>query len=107
MEETKETLEETIKNNESQVRSSVTSSYQALLQAQADFEQAQAELNLAQKQFDTASLNLAIGNLSQLEYDQQVFALEGAKTTLKLKEMAVLQAYETYKSGVAGLASAG
>ena len=107
VEETKETLEETIKNNESQVRSSVTSSYQALLQAQADFEQAQAELNLAQKQFDTASLNLAIGNLSQLEYDQQVFALEGAKTTLKLKEMAVLQAYETYKSGVAGLASAG
>ncbi len=107
VEETKETLEETIKNNESQIRSSVTSSYQALLQAQADFEQAQAELDLAQKQFDTASLKLSIGELSPLEYDQQAFALEGAKTTLKLKEMAVLQAYETYKSGVAGLASAG
>ena len=105
--ETQETLEETIKNNESQIRSSVTSSYQALLQAQSDYEQAQTELELTQKQFDTAALNLSIGTLSQLEYEQQVFALEGAKTALTLKEMAVLQAYEAYTSGVAGLASAG
>ncbi len=107
VEETRETLEETIKNNESQIRSSVTSSYQALLQAQADYEQAQTELELSRKQFDTAALNLSIGNLSQLEYEQQVFALEGAKTALELKDMAVLQAYEAYTSGVAGLASAG
>ena len=107
VEETKETLEDTIKNNESQIRSSVTSSYQALLQAQSDYEQAQSELDLAQRQFDTAALNLSIGNVSQLEYDQQAFALESAKTGLELKQMAVLQAYETYKSGVAGLASAG
>lgn len=107
VEETREPLEETIKNNESQIRSSVTSSYQALLQAQADYEQAQTELELSRKQFDTAALNLSIGNLSQLEYEQQVFALEGAKTALELKDMAVLQAYEAYTSGVAGLASAG
>ncbi|MGI5946816.1 MAG: hypothetical protein ACOX8K_05365 [Lachnospiraceae bacterium] len=107
VEETKETLEDTIKNNESQIRSSVTSSYQALLQAQSDYEQAQSELELAQRQFDTAALNLSIGNVSQLEYDQQAFALESAKIGLELKQMAVLQAYETYESGVAGLASAG
>ena len=105
--ESKETLEETTANNESQIRSSVTSSYQALLQAQADYEQAQTELALAQKQADTAALNLSIGNLSQLEYQQQAYALEGARISARLKEMAVLQAYETYKSGVAGLASAG
>ncbi len=105
--ESKETLEETIANNESQIRSSVTSNYQALLQAQADYEQAEAELVLAQKQADTAALNLSIGNLSQLEYQQQAYALEGARISVRLKEMAVLQAYETYKSGVAGLASAG
>ncbi len=105
--ESRETLEETIANNESQIRSSVTSSYQALLQAMSDYEQAQAELELAQKQADTAALNLSIGNLSQLEYQQQAYALEGAKISARLKEMAVLQAYETYKSGVAGLASAG
>lgn len=105
--ESRETLEETIANNESQIRSSVTSSYQALLQARSDYEQAQSELVLAQKQADTAALNLAIGNLSQLEYQQQAYALEGAKISVRLKEMAVLQAYETYKGGVAGLASAG
>ena len=77
------------------------------MQAQSDYEQAQSELDLAQRQFDTAALNLSIGNVRQLEYDQQAFALESAKTGLELKQMAVLQAYETYKSGVAGLASAG
>lgn len=104
--ETKENLEETIANNEAQIRSSVTSNYQALIQARSDYEQAQAELILEQKKMDTAALKLSIGEISQLEYKAQEYALENSKTAVELKEMALLQALETYRDGVNGLASA-
>lgn len=104
--ETKENLEETIANNEAQIRSSVTSNYQALIQARSDYEQAQAELVLEQRKMDTAALKLSIGEISQLEYKAQEYALENSKTAVELKEMALLQALETYRDGVNGLASA-
>ena len=103
---TKETLEETIANNESQIRSSVTSNYQALIQARSDYEQAQAELELQQKKTDTAALELSIGQLSQLEYKADEYALENCRTAVQLKEMALLQSLETYKDSVNGLAAA-
>ena len=103
---TKETLEETIANNESQIRSSVTSNYQALIQARSDYEQAQAELELQQKKTDTAALELSIGQLSQLEYKAEEYALENCRTAVQLKEMALLQSLETYKDSVNGLAAA-
>lgn len=102
---TKETLEETIANNESQIRSSVTSNYQALIQARSDYEQAQAELELQQKKTDTAALELSIGQLSQLEYKAEEYALENCRTAVQLKEMALLQSLETYKDSVNGLAA--
>ena len=102
----KETLEETIANNESQIRSSVTSNYQALIQARSDYEQAQAELELQQKKTDTAALELSIGQLSQLEYKAEEYALENCRTAVQLKEMALLQSLETYKDSVNGLAAA-
>ncbi len=103
---TKETLEETIANNESQIRSSVTSNYQALIQARSDYQQAQAELELQQRKTDTAALQLSIGQLSQLEYQAEEYALENCKTTVQLKEMALLQSLETYRDSVNGLAAA-
>lgn len=102
---TKETLEETIANNESQIRSSVTSNYQALIQARSDYEQAQAELELQQKKTDTAALELSIGQLSRLEYKAEEYALENCRTAVQLKEMALLQSLETYKDSVNGLAA--
>ena len=103
---TKETLEETIANNEAQIRSSVTSNYQALIQARSNYEQALAELELQQKKTDTAALELSIGQLSQLEYKAEAYALESSQIAAELSQMALLQALETYQDSVNGLAAA-
>ena len=84
----------------------MTSNYQALIQARSDYEQAQAELELQQKKTDTAALELSIGQLSQLEYKAEEYALENCRTAVQLKEMALLQSLDTYKDSVNGLAAA-
>lgn len=107
LEETRETLEDTMKDNESNIRSSVTTNYQSLLQAQASYEQAQAELALTSQQTETAALNYSIGMISSLEYKQAEYAKAAAEAAVTLQEMALLQALETYRDSVNGLASAG
>lgn len=103
---TQETLSNTIKNNEGQIKNSVGSAYSSLVSSNLAFTQAKSELALEQKNTALAAQKRSAGMITDSQYQEQASTLKSKENSEKTAAMDLLQAYETYQWNVNGLANA-
>lgn len=102
---TRENLEKTIRDSRQKIASDVTTKYQALLTARASYELALAEKEIEEQNLLTTQRKLQAGTASQLEYQQEAYAVSEKTTAAQTAMLNLLSAWETYQATVNGLAS--
>ncbi len=104
--ETKETLEKTIREDTQSIGASVTSSYQNVLAAKASLELKEAQAALQEKTMQTTERQYQLGMIGRLDYLNQNYACESAKIQAKTAKYNLLQAIQSYDWVLNGLANA-
>ena len=104
--DTKETLQTTIHENETKIGASLTTSYQNVLAAKTAQELAVAQAALEQRNLETAGRQYAIGQIGQLDYETQRIKTETAQLGVSVAELKLFQAVQNYEWAVNGLAGA-
>ena len=102
----KEDLEKTISANEKQIGVSLLSSWQSLMTAKLLYEQALADEAAEQRNTELGRQKWNAGVITRHELEQQEYALAEKQRTVQTSAMSLLEALETYRWGVKGLASA-
>lgn len=105
-EDTKETLEKTMRENEQNIGASLNVEYQKVLSAKTAYDLAVAQAALEQKNFQTSELQYSLGNISRLDYLKQKNAADTATLNQQAAELKLFQALQSYEWAVNGLASA-
>ena len=100
---TKESLQKTIEDNERKIGSALVTNYQNVLTAKLAYDQAEANLELAKRNLN--SLQLAQGKASRNQLENQQITVENAELSLKTADLTLFQTMETYDWAVNGLAS--
>ena len=103
---TRESLETKIRNNEKQIRASLSSAYKNVLSARLSYEQAVAEAQLEETNTNIAAGKLQAGMMTSLEYKEQEYKMESSRLNAEMAAVSLFQAMETYDWSVKGLASA-
>ena len=103
----REKYEKKISDDTDQVRASVRSAYDALVSARNAYNDAVSAKQLAADAAASAERNLAIGSISQSEYQTAVKQLESAGYDEEIARIGVMTAKVNYDACVDGLASAG
>ena len=104
--ETKETLEKTIREDTQTIGASVTSSYQNVLAAKAAMELKQAQVQLQEKTMQTTERQYQLGMLGRLDYLNQKYAYDSAVIQAQTAKYNLLQAIQSYEWVLNGLANA-
>jgi len=104
--DTIETLDKTIKENEQNIGAALSSSYQSVLAAKTSYDLAVAQAQLEQQNFQSAERKYSVGNISRLDYLSQKNTTETAQLNVRIAEMSLLQAVQNYQWAVNGLANA-
>lgn len=97
-----ENLKRTLKAEEAEIATSMTKLYSAVLQARNEFYNAQATHGTEQANLMTAERQYALGMLSKMEYMQAQNSYQSAKNNVRVAELNLLQALETYDWAVKG-----
>lgn len=105
-EDTKETLQTTIRENEANIGASLTASFQNVLAAKTAQELAVAQAGLEQKNLETAQRQYELGQIGQLEYQSQRIKTETTQLGVPVAELKLFQAVQNYEWAVNGLAGA-
>ena len=105
-EETKETLEKTIREDTQKIGAAVTSSYQNVLAAKATMDLRQAQSELQEKTMQTTERQYQLGMLGRLDYLNKKYAYDSAVIQAQTAKYNLLQAIQSYDWVVNGLANA-
>lgn len=100
----KETLQTTIQENERSIYASLNAKYQSVLAYQTAYQLAEAQSALAKQSFLKAERMLASGDVTAMEYRVQKNSAEIAELNVKVAELNLFQAMESYDWAVNGLA---
>ena len=98
----KENQGRTNADKEQSIRSSIDSLYRTVIQKQTEWESAQAAYTTAAANMGAADRKKQLGMLGNLEYLQQQSAYVQAESNVKIAQLALLQAIETYEWAVKG-----
>lgn len=104
--DTKETLQTTIRENEANIGASLTTSYQNVLAARTAHELAVTQAGLEQKNLETAQRQYDLGQIGQMEYQNQRIKTETTQLSVPVAELKLFQAVQSYEWAVNGLAGA-
>lgn len=104
--ETKETLEKTIREDTQSIGASVTASYQNVLAAKASMELKEAQAALSEKNMQTTERQYQLGMIGRLDYLNQKYVCESAKIQVQTAKYNLLQAIQSYDWVLNGLANA-
>lgn len=104
--DTRDTLDKTIRENEQNIGASLSSSYQGVLAAKTAYDLAAAQAQLEQQNFQKAERQYSVGTVGRMDYLTQKNATETAQWNVQIAEMTLLQAVQTYQWAVNGLANA-
>lgn len=104
-ENTIDSLNKTIADNEQKIGSSLVTNYQNVLTAKLALDQAAAELELENRNLRSAEVNFQQGNISRTELENQQYAVQNKQLALEIADLNLFQAMETYDWCVKGLAS--
>ncbi len=99
-------LQNTIQGNERQINVSVTSAWQSLLTARRNYEQAQADAATEERNMELTSQKWNAGMITKYEYEKQQSALNSSRNAVQETQLDLLEALETYRWNVNGLATA-
>lgn len=102
---TKESLQKTIEDNERKIGSALVTNYQNVLTAKLAYDQAEANLELAKRNLNSLQLQFAQGKASRNQLENQQITVENAELSLKTADLTLFQTMETYDWAVNGLAS--
>lgn len=80
---TKESLQKTIEDNERKIGSALVTNYQNVLTAKLAYDQAEANLELAKRNLNSLQLQFAQGKASRNQLENQQITVENAGTFLK------------------------
>lgn len=102
---TKMTLESTLSDNEQKVGTTLETDYRAVIQAQIALEEAKTKLETEQSRLQAVSSQYQVGSASRLVHLQQETATFAQEQAVKLAEINLFMAMETYDWDVRGMAS--
>ena len=102
---TKESLQKTIEDNERKIGSALVTNYQNVRTAKLAYDQAEANLELAKRNLNSLQLQFAQGKASRNQLENQQITVENAELSLKTADLTLFQTMETYDWAVNGLAS--
>ncbi len=103
---TRENLQNTIRDNEQNIASDITSKYQSLLEAQSSYNLALTQQAVEVQTLAAVQQRFQTGAASQLEYLQESYNMSSRNTAVETAALSLLSAWETYQGAVNGLASA-
>ena len=103
---TRENLQNTIRDNEQNIASDITSKYQSLLEAQSSYNLALTQQAVEAQTLAAVQQRFQTGAASQLEYLQESYNMSSRNTAVETADLSLLSAWETYQGAVNGLASA-
>ena len=103
---TRENLQNTIRDNEQNIASDITSKYQSLLEAQSSYNLALTQQAVEAQTLAAVQQRFQTGAASQLEYLQESYNMSSRNTAVETAALSLLSAWETYQRAVNGLASA-
>lgn len=106
-ETTRENLRDTIAGNERQIRLSVNNAYQSLQTARRSYEQAQSAQVTAERNLGLASQKLSAGMITAAEYEKTENMAANSERSVQTAYLALVEALESYRWTVNGMASAG
>lgn len=99
-----DSLEKTIADNEQKIGSSLVTNYQNVLTAKLAYDQAVAELDVELRNLRSLEVNFGQGNASRTQLESQQYAVQNKQLAVKIADMNLFQAMETYDWAVNGLA---
>lgn len=105
-EDTKETLEKTIREDAQTIGASVTSSYQNVLAAKASMDLRQAQAQLQEKTMQTTERQYQLGMIGRLDYLNSKYAYDSSVIQAQIAKYNLLQAIQSYEWVLNGLANA-
>ena len=97
----------TVDNDRQQIKASVRSAYDTLVQAKQTYDTGAEQLNLSRQNLEKSSRQLSLGVISRMEYRTAENETTGLEHTQRLNEIAVFSAWTAYQGAVNGLASTG
>lgn len=97
----------TVDNDRQQIKASVRSAYDTLVQAKRTYDTGAEQLNLSRQNLEKSSRQLSLGVISRMEYRAAENETTGLEHTQRLNEIAVFSAWTAYQGAVNGLASTG
>lgn len=101
----RDTLVETIRDNEQKIASDVIAKYSTLLNALSAYEVAQTEQVVAAQNLAAMEIKFQTGMASRLEYQQEVFNVFSKEIAVENAELTLFSAWVSYEGAVNGLAS--
>lgn len=102
----KETLQTTVAENERNIGASLTAAYQNVVAARTSYDLAVSQAALEAQNLQTAERKYSIGQVARLQYLTQQNTTEKAQLNVKIAELKLFQAMETYEWAINGLAGA-
>lgn len=105
-ESTRETLRNTIGDNEQKIGSDLVLKHQAVLQLKSSYDQAVSDFNLAAQNMQSADMKLQVGSIARLEHLQTQNTYVAKQAAVKTADLNLFQAIETYDWAINGLAAA-
>lgn len=97
----------TVDNDRQQIKASVRSAYDTLVQAKRTYDTGAEQLNLSRQNLEKSSRQLSLGVISRMEYRAAENETTGLEHTQRLNEIAAFSAWTAYQGAVNGLASTG
>lgn len=104
--DTRESLEKSIRDNEQNIGASLAAEYQNVLSLKTAYELASAQASLDEKDFQTAERQYSLGEISRLDYASIKNTAESSALNQQIAALRLFQAIQTYEWAVNGLASA-
>jgi len=102
---TQRQYEETLKSSEEAVKANVKSAWQSLLLAETQYAQTVKSFELEEKTMQSAERKRAAGTMSLNEYQSRQISYNNAVTEKETAALTLLQAQQSYRWAVDGLAS--
>ena len=97
---TRENLQNTIRDNEQNIASDITSKYQSLLEAQSSYNLALTQQAVEAQTLAAVQQRFQTGAASQLEYLQESYNMSSRNTAVETAALSLLSAWETYQGAV-------
>jgi len=103
----KQNIQRTIQGNERQIGVSVTNAWNSLQSAKLSYEQTVADAETAERDMELTRQKWNAGIITKYAYEQQQVTLSAKKRAVETASLSLLEALETYRWNVNGLANAG